>query len=507
MNGRIWKILKYLWKEIRMDKFEYKKELLPEPVLEGHQEWIDLYYKAWELAYTNVEYVQKEGWKPMLTCMPGVGITWQWDSCIMTFITNYANGTLNAFNNLDNLYRLRRESDGFMSMAYRIRTEDEAYPGRINPPLMAWAEWEAYLISGDSSRFERVLPALEGCYSFIENNRRRGCGLYWFEDSGSSGMDNSPRSGYPANDLKGSDVCHIDLGCQQALSAKCMSNMFRVLGNAEKAEFYAAEHKRICDLINRFHWSEKAGFYFDFFARGENPDAKVKLINTKTGAAFWALLCGAATGKRKEAMIAHLFNPDEFYTKVPFPALSKDDLNYDCTGGYWLGGVWAPTNFAAIRGLHENGNQDLAREAAIRYLDAVTKVNQDPAFGSIWEVYAPEAYRPATTEAGHFVREDFVGWSGIPPITMLIENIIGLNFNAEENTVIFRLIPGQRGGLRNMKFNGALVSVVCTEYQPRYGESIVEVETDKPIVLEVRTSYRWENVKLEVPAGKHTFKI
>lgn len=489
-----------------MEKYQYRKELLPVPVLPGHEEWIDIYYKAWELAFKNIDYIQKDGWKPQLTCMPGVGIIWQWDSCIMTFITNYANGTLSAFNNLDNLYRLRRESDGFMSMAYRIDSEGEAYPGRINPPLMAWAEWETYLISGDSSRFEKVLPALEGCYSFIENNRRRSCGLYWFEDSGSSGMDNSPRAGYPAVNLQGSDVCHIDLGCQQALSAKCMSKMFAVLGDQEKAEFYAAENKRICDLINKYHWSEKAGFYFDFFARGSAQE-KVKLINSKTGAAFWTLLCGAATGRRKEAMIAHLFNPEEFYTKVPFAALSKDDLNYDSSGGYWLGGVWAPTNFAAIRGLHENGSPELAREAAIRYLDAVTKVNQDPAFGSIWEVYAPEAYRPATTERGTFVRADFVGWSGIAPITMLIENIIGLNFNAQENTITFRLTPNQVGGLKNMHFNGAAVSVECREYHPCGGQSIVEVETDKPIRLVVKTNYLWSDVEIDVPAGKHTFNI
>ena len=177
-----------------MDKtFIYDKSLLPEPIFEGQENWIELYYKAWEIAFKNIDYVGKEGWKPQLTCMPGAGVIWQWDSCFMTFITNYSNGTLTALNNLDNLYRLRRKEDGYMSMAYSVDTDAETFPGRINPPLLAWAEWEAYLVSGDSSRFERVIPAIEGLYSFIENNRRRNCGLYWFEDSGSSGMDNSPR--------------------------------------------------------------------------------------------------------------------------------------------------------------------------------------------------------------------------------------------------------------------------------------------------------------------------
>ena len=91
----------------------YNRNSLPEPVFEGHEDWVQLYYSAWETAFNNVEYVRKEGWKPQLTCMPGVGVIWQWDSCFMTFITNYSNGTLNALNNLDNLYRLRNKETGF----------------------------------------------------------------------------------------------------------------------------------------------------------------------------------------------------------------------------------------------------------------------------------------------------------------------------------------------------------------------------------------------------------
>lgn len=487
-------------------KYTYCKSALPEPVIEGKPEWVDIYYKAWELAFKNIDYVDKEGWKPQLTCMPGVGVIWQWDSCFMTLITNYANGTLNGLNNLDNLYRLRRESDGYMSMAYRIEQEAPAYGERINPPLLAWAEWEAYLVSGDSSRFEKVLPALEGFFDFIEKKRTRNCGLYWFEDPGSSGMDNAPRGGYRSLGLNGSDLCHIDLACQQALSAKCIAQMFKVLGNQEKAAFYRAEHQRICDLINRYHWSEKAQFYFDFFIR-TTPDKKVKFLNSKTMASSWTLLCGAAQGERGQKMIDHLFNPEEFYTKVPFASLSKDDPNYDSTGGYWLGSVWAPTNSAAIRGIAEVGRPELAREAAIRYLDVICAVANDPAYGSIWECYAPEAYRPATAEAGEIVRADFVGWSGLAPITMLIENIIGLTFDAQENKVKFRLFPNRCCGLRNMHFNGNVVSVECTKYIPIAGKSEMKVKTEKPFTLVVNTNYSWGENTIQVPAGEHILYV
>ena len=466
-----------------MEKFRYDKQKLPKPI---YDKFLSVYDYAWQTAFKNIDYVEKDGWKPILTCMPGVGITWQWDSCFLTFFTNYSNKTLNAFDNLDNLYRLRRESDGYISMAYKIDTDKPAYGERINPPLYAWSEWEYYLISADSSRFKTVLPAIEGLYKFIENNRKRVCGLYYFEDTGSSGMDNSPRSGYSAKHLDGSDVCFVDLACQQSLSALCMSKMFDVLENAEKSEFYKQENVRINELINKYHYSEKTGFYYDFFARNR-ADLRVKLINTKTAAAFWTLLCGAATGERAKNVVSHMMSPDEFYTHTPFASLSKDDPNYDATGGYWLGSAWHPTNFAAIRGLYKCGYKKEAREASLKFLEVIEKT------GGIWECYNPEENKPALHEYGTTVRPDFVGWGGLFPITVLIENIIGLHFNAQDKTVTFD-INDEKCGIENVNFCGKPLSIV-------YENKKINIKTETPFTLVVNDK------KIKIAVGEHTVEI
>ena len=481
---------------------KYDINALPIPVLYGHDDWIELYNAAWEMAFGNVEHIEKDGWKPQLTCMPGAGITWQWDSCFMTFITNYSNGTVSALNNLDNLYRLQRD-DGFMAMAYRTDTEEEAYPGRINPPLMAWAEWTHYRISGDGSRLRTVLPALERFYDYIEKNRRRDNGLYWFEDSGSSGMDNSPRGGYVAAHLDGSDVSHADLACQQALSAKCISLICGAIGNEEKQKHYSSEYERIKDLVNRYHRSDRSGWYFDVF----HHYAKDKYLNSKSAAAFWALTSCCADSGMIAKMTEHIFNENEFYTTVPFATLSKDDPNYDGTGGYWLGGVWAPTNYAAVCGLRENGCRELAHKAAVRYLDAMCKVYNNPDYGSIWEAYSPDSFRPSTTETGDTVRKNFVGWSGLGPVTMLIENIIGLDINGADNTVTFDLFPDTPGGLRNMRFRDGYLSVVCAKYDCKTGRSVIETECDNPFTLIVRTIHDGTETTMQIPAGKHVFRL
>lgn len=486
----------------------YEKEKLPVPILEGHEDWIELYYLAWETAFKNIEYIEKPGWKTQLSCMPGVGITWLWDSCFMTFITNYSNNTLSAFNNLDNIYRLQRKEDGFISMAYRAETDKEAYPGeRINPPLAAWAEWNHYVVTGDSSRLSSVVPVLEGLYNFIENTHRRNCELYWFEDPGSSGMDNAPRGGYASKHLDGSDICHIDLACQQALSASCLSSMHSVLGNNEKKHFYKQEQTRICSLINNYHWSEKTGYYFDFFARSSVTD-KVKLINSKTAATFWTLLCGCANEQQVAKVTEHLMNENEFYTHTPFPSLSKDDPNYDASGGYWLGGVWAPTNYVAIRGLTQNGYYALAREAAQKYLAAMSFVANNPNYRGIWEAYSPEDNLPSTTESGELVRENFVGWSGLAPITLLIETIIGLSLDAPNNSVTLQLSHERRCGIQNLLFRGSPISL---EYQwsQNNGKDCydISIETEQAFLLTLKNRDSNEDIQISVPIGENTYHI
>lgn len=488
-------------------EFVYDKNLLPRPVISGRDDFLELYYKAWELAFENIVYIECGQPRPCLSCMPQWQRIWVWDSCFMTFITNYSNGTITAMNNLDVLYEMQRESDGYIGQAYDYKTLQVLFGDRINPPLFAWAEWNYYLVSGDSSRFERVIPKIEGLFSFIEKNRKRARGLYWFNDHGASGMDNSPRGAFPAKHLDGSDLCHIDLAAQQALTAKCLFEMFLVMDNAEKAEYYKNEYKRICNLINEYHWHEDSGFYYDFFEDHEFLERKIKYLNTKTLAAAWPVTAGVADKGKTEKMNKHFFNPEEFYTKIPFASLSKDDINYDSSGGYWMGGVWAPTNYALIRGLKDIGYEKEAREAATRYLNGMYKVYRDCEFNTIWETYAPDSHMPALRENGERVRKDFVGWSGIGPITMLIENVLGFTFDAKHNTVTFNISDYDESGIENLYFNGGYISVVCKEYKPVIGGSKLVIESEKPFTLIVKTEYNPQEQLIEVKPGKNEFFV
>lgn len=414
--------------------------------LDSRPSWVALRERAIDYARANME-VPREGWRPQLTCIPNLGRIWQWDSCLMALYAGYTPDGLDGLGNLDNLYALQRD-DGYIGMAYEVETGEYLWGERINPPLYAWAEWSYALRTGDVSRLPRVWDPIVRLFDWTKANRRRPNGLYWFEDTGSSGMDNSPRSGYAAYDLKGSDVCFIDLSCQQVLTARCLAKIARVIGKDAEAARFESEAEELSALVNELQWSDRTRFYHDVFVRTNN-----KLAN-KTVAAFWTIIAGVATGDRLDALCDQLQNPDTFWTRHPVPTLSRDDPNYRPDGGYWLGSVWAPTNHMVVSGLRAAGRRDLARKIASRHLDCMAELLGSKEFDSIWECYSPEYPEPARNKGGELVRPNFIGFGGSGPLVMLVEDILGLDLRALEGTVTWHLGETGRQGMSDIPWNG-----------------------------------------------------
>jgi mannosylglycerate hydrolase MGH1-like protein len=490
---------------IMTNVYRYDSDALPKIICPDHPQWVAMVDRAWATAFANLEYPDVAGWKPQMTCMPGSSMIWQWDSCLMTLYARYGNGTIPVMNNFDNLYRLQRD-DGYLCMGYTIGSDTEAFPGRINPPLFAWCEWEYYRLSGDDSRFAMALEVLTRLFDWTQANRRRVSGLYWFEDSGSSGMDNAPRGGYHAANLAGSDLCYIDLACQQALTAMTLKKIAAHLGNQATADRFDREYEQIKVLVNAYHWSSRDGFYYDLFSRSRAQD-RHNFLNHKTVAAFWSLLSGITDRQQTERLIAVLTDPECFWRPHPVPSLSADDPNYDPAGGYWLGGVWAPTNYMITAGLRKVGYDHLAREIAVKHLDAMIATAADATYDSIWECYAPESFRPATNSHGVLSRRDFVGWSGLGPIAMLIEMIFGFDFDAASNRMDWHIGTDGLHGIENLIFNGRTISAICHPLADDATGRRIELTTTDPLTVSIHRLGKSNRIEQTLAPGHHEFTL
>jgi neutral trehalase len=326
------------------------------------------------------------------------------------------------------------------------------------------------MINGDAGRLKRVFPYLKKYYGWIKEHRRLPSGLYWTTNH-ASGMDNSPRIYPESGDSLSYGYSWVDLTAQQALNAMYLTKIAKAAGLDEEAAAFQKDYDELNRLVNDNFWDPHSGMYFDLNAKG-------RLTRIKTVASFWPMLAGIASQEQAKLLVEkHLMNKKEFWLPHPFPTTSRDNILYDGAGGYWRGSVWAPTEYMIIRGLPNYGYDDFAAAAVERHLKNMSDVLR--VTGTIWENYAPEmAWR------GNASMGDFVGWSGVGPIAMLLENIIGLRADAPADRLTWRIRRTDRHGVRNFHFgDNKRVSLIAEPRASVNDPVTVNVISDSPFEL------------------------
>ncbi len=476
--------------------FADSKSSLPSPVLDGSPELVDIYWVCWEMAFDHIKkptpqngFVSNyldEAFNPNI---------FQWDTIFMVMFARYGHHVFPAIQSLDNFYAKQHEN-GFISREiWETDGRDhhrEWSPMAINPPLFSWAEAESLRVSGDTSRLESVIPVLEKYAEWLETARKKKYtvhGLYWNNRLG-SGMDNTPR--------KGSGW--VDMSSQMVMQYRDLARMHVILDRYDRAEEFRARARDIGERINNWMWNEDDGLYYDVDSRG-TP------VKWKTAACFWPMLAGITTPAQEARLIENLKDPESFWRTNVFPTLAADQKHYDPTGRYWRGGVWAPTNYMIIRGLSMQGHHQFARQATERYLAEIYKVYEKT--GTVWELYAPDLPRPGSVNFGdhgpYKARPDFVGWTGCGPIANLIENVIGIDAEAPDNRITWRLMRKDRFGIKNFRFGDVAASLVCGERASPEVPADLRVTADKPFRLTV-VNHGMEK-SFDITAGEHTLTV
>ncbi|MBD3322420.1 MAG: hypothetical protein GF350_15065 [Chitinivibrionales bacterium] len=453
------------------------KNHLPVPVLEN-SDYIDLYWKAWELFAGHVVHNQYQG-DFVEYYIDEAHSYWvfQWDTAFMLMFARYGYFMFPTIVSFDNFYRMQNP-DGFICRQLLEKPLSEDRPqgtcrysaegdhqSSVNPPLFSWAEWDHYKHTGDTARLRDVLPYLDKFFYWIKNNRRFNDELYWSTGYG-SGMDNLPIGWSSHGHAEIRAVC---LTAQQALNALYMKKIADEIGDQARSAVYDQEYAYHKGLIARF-WDDQDGFYYYLDRNGE-------FIRAKTLGGLWPLLALASEPAQNKKIVGHLTDPNEFWRAHVFPTVSADYPEYDPAGDYWRGSIWAPTNYMTIKALQYNGYDSLAREASINHLDAMSQVLKNT--GTIWENYAPD-----TIAKGSKAREDFVGWSGLGPIANLIENVLGIEeLDARNNTLTWRIARLDRHGIQRLRFGNITVNLLCEQRSGEQQPPHLSIETDNPVTV------------------------
>lgn len=465
-----------------LPRFEESRDRLPSPIWDDNPRWVELYWKAWEIAFSNFK--QPPAGSPLVANWIDEGLSpqvFQWDTHFMVMFGRYAAHIFPFIESHDNFYA-RQHDDG---MICRILNEADGvdhhwglgpnHARTINPPLFSWAEMEYFRFTKDTARISQIVLPIEKYVEWVEKNRRATGTehmLYW-SNGQASGMDNTPRDiGRPSPDgdiHSATDAMGwVDMSSQIKMCYDNLAEICTILGKKKQGKEYRKKSAALAERINRYMWDAETGLYYDV----DTASLRTPWITTAT---FWPMLAGISSPEQTARLVSAIKDENLFWRPLPLPSLAANQLHYDKCGRYWRGGVWAPTTYMTVKGLQRCGYEELASIIAMKNMYVMYKVYEST--GTIWELYSPEMYMPATDATGvYMVKPDFVGWSGLIPISMFIENIIGINADAVTGKVVWRSTSEKRHGVEGLRFGNVVTTLV------RDG-STVTIESDNEYTL------------------------
>ncbi len=471
------------------------QELVPQVVYDEEPGWIQLYEAAWQSAWTHIFSCRKAPVSPYMNEGIRCHKIWIWDTCFMAHFCRYAADVFPGIQSLDNFYRIMHDGD---NTGLKVHIPD-------NPPLFAWTELDYFNMTGDTERIRHILlehKYLQRHYHWL-NHLRPGTlfdyatspvmaefvpskGFKWH--GGKAGMDNTPRG-----DDDYTSIYYMDLSCQQALSALSIARLATAIGEATLAQEWLDEFEMQKRFINSRFWSEDAHMYLD---RKVDESGFCSLL---TPASLWPLLAEVAAPFQIEALARALEDPMRLGGDRPVPSVSRSDSRFSPQGAYWRGGIWMPMVYMAVKGLERNGKTSLADRIARNMIALQYRTWRDFEPHTIWECYSPSEDKPSTNKVNGFSRPDFCGWSALGPISLFIENVLGLReVNAMERRLVWTPNSLKTNGIRNLKIGGLPVTLIA---RPEQG--VADVTLPCPFALTLNgTTYALPQGHSTIPLHK-----
>ena len=143
-----------------------------------------------------------------------------------------------------------------------------------------------------------------------------------------------------------------------------------------------------------------------------------------------------------------------------------------------------------LKGLEKNGYEDLTYDIARNCLDNVVSVFNKS--GTLWENYAPES-----DEKGSVAKSEFVGWSGLFPISIMLEYVFGIRPYARDKKIVWHINLTEKHGVEKYPLGSATVDLVCEERSSVSEEPVITVKSNERITVEVHYNGKIKTVTSE----------
>ena len=458
------------------------------------QDFVDVYNRTWVWIHDTWQQGTKENGFVGSYLKSENEISYhQYYSCLSTFFLVYSNQNFSPFPILDFFYG-KQEPSGAIRGEYSMQDGTpilrEDNPEGVHPPLFPLVEFNLYHKVGNKKRLKDVVPVLERYMHWLEVTFKQENGLYAV-----------PQSALMTYNLpRGKTVYPVDFNTMVAVSALYMSAIGDVLNDKELSFRYKRQYFSLKTRINSLMWDQNEGFYYDL-------DAESEIIKMRMIGAYWTLLAEIPNDDKAERIISLLRDPESFGTENPFPTLAVSEPAFSEHGHGYRGAVVPAFTFMVIKGLEKYHQFEFARECAIRHmyflLDTLHPDGSDR--GDIYEAYLPMKEGPSLDpDNPDFPRRRFIPMVGLTTITLMIENIIGLNISLPRKTVDWIMPTLEAMGIEDLSLKRNLITILSNKNSRGWE---IRLESEKLYYFTVDILDEKKKKTLPIPSGKCSMLI
>jgi neutral trehalase len=457
------------------------------------QDFVDIYDKTWawvQDCWTAGDGKTIEG---KFFSYPGSTAVKQFEAILSSFFLVYSNQIFQAAPTLGIFYS-HQEPSGAIRSVYDIKSGapvvERDNPEGLSLPLFAWAEFNLYHKTGNKKRVKDVLPLLDQYTQWLDAVCQKPNGLY-HAPLAASEMGNTPREGtfYP-----------IDFNSCMAINAAYIAALADILNEKETSFQYKRRYFALKTRINEKMWNGDDGFYYDI-------DRSERHIKVKTLASYWPLLAEIPNADKADRIIAKLQDPLVFGTTHPFPSLGVKEKHFEEGGHAFRGSVYPHLDFMVIKGLQRYQRWDLARECAIRHLYFILdSMSPDGSHhkGKLWEAYLSQKEGPAVwPRHPDFPRPQYLAYCALSTISLMIENIVGLDISLPKKTVDWYIPNLEVMGIENLSLKKNLITILSNKSNRGWE---VHMESEKLYYFTINILGQKKKT-LPIPSGKCSMLI
>jgi len=456
------------------------------------QDFVDLYDRSW--VWINEHWTagtEQNTFAGNYVSYAGQKTFNMFDSCLSALFLNYSNQTYSPFDMLDFFYSKQEES-GAIRSDYSIEdgspvvTSDN--PEGVVIPLLAYVEYVFYHKIGNKKRLKDIVPVLENYFNWLKATFQKENGLFAVPVSACL-TGNIPRE---------KTVYPVDFNTMVALNALYLSNIGDILNDKELSFRYKRLYFTLKTRINNLMWDPESHFYYDL-------DADEQRIPLKLIGAYWTMLTEIPNDERAAFMIDYLKDPQVFGTDNPFPSVSADSECFKENVSGYCGAVVPFNVYGVVKGLEKYGEYVFARECAIRHmyfiLDTLHPEGDKP--GDVWEAYLPTKEGVPAAD-GEFPRKRFLPQACLVTITLMIEDIVGLDVSLPRKTVYWTVPNLEVMGIEKLSLKRNLITILSNK-NARGWE--IRLESEKLYYFTIEIIDEKKKKTLPIPSGKCSMLI